>query len=161
MSGSLSDALSAAESTLLASATFVNRILANTADQPEDHVHLDQLADNSGLDALRPYALLRIAGRGSNPIAEGIEISLTVGGGILLLLDDISRGPTHRLSYLDFLDFCGNVIDDLEDLSGQSDYLPFKSELIFAPQRTLRANRTSDNDYWTAVFLLNWGDNVQ
>ena len=161
MSGSLTDALTVAKDTLLASESFDARIVQKAGVPAVTHVHLDQVADSDGLATARPYALLRFAGRGSNPIAEGVEISLIVGGGILLLLEDNARETsTHESSYLDFLTWCGEVIDEMEDLSGKDDKLPFKSEMVFAPQRTPRNQRTGDNDYWTCVFLLSWGDQV-
>lgn len=157
---SLADAIAAAKATLLAGASFSARVLAH-GGTAVTHVHLDRLADPDGLADHRPYALLRVASRGSNPIAEGIDLSLTVGGGILLLLEDTARETsTHEASYVNFITWIGDVIDELEDLSGRDDYLPFKSELIYAPQRVQRGHQTADNDYWTAVYLLNWGDQV-
>jgi hypothetical protein len=166
--GSLAVPLDVARTTLLASQAFADRVAivhppAEGDDVPAEtlaaHVFLDQVADGEGLELLRPYALLRYAARGSNVIADGVEISLTVGGGILLVLEDNARQTTdHGTSYGDFLNFAGGVIDDMEDLSGRNDYLPFKSELIYAPTRVRRADRQDDNDYWICVFLLTWGD---
>jgi hypothetical protein len=160
---SLSLALEAARQTLLQSTVFQNRVYA--AD-PEgavaNHVHLDELADNDGLSGLRPYALLKYCDRGSQVIAEGIQVDLIVSGGILLWLEFDARDDltTHDDQYWDACNFFGGVIDQMEELSGADEYLPFRSELIVAPHRVPRAQRRTGYDYWYAAFLLHYGDQL-
>lgn len=160
---SLSLALEAARQTLLQSSVFQDRVdLADPGASYEDHVWLDELADNDGLSSYRPYALLKYCDRGSVVIAEGIQVDLIVNGGILLWLEFDARDDltTHNDQYWDACNFFGGVIDQMEALSGSDEYLPFRSDLIVAPHRTERAKRRDGYDYWWAGFVLHYGDQL-
>jgi len=159
---SISLAIDAAQQLVLASSTFTDRVEAvHVGDAAGDHFHLDTLAANTGLQDERPYALLRYASRGSNVVAEGIEVDLAVGGRLLLLFEDLSQHDDPADSYLEFCNWIGGIIDDMEQISGQEQYLAFKSEMIFGPIRTQRSKRSDTYDYWSALFLLTYGDELQ
>jgi hypothetical protein len=153
-------ALDAATETLAASASFQDRLGVGSAAAAKDHIAWDTLVDNDGLQGQRPFAILKVSTRGGNEVGEGITIDLVAGGGIIVYLADNARETAdHNDSYRNFLEFCGNVIDDMEELSGFGDYLPFHdAEMILPPQRTPRNQRTTDNDYWETAFLLQYGD---
>jgi hypothetical protein len=161
--GSLSLAMQAAVNTLLASEAFADRIHdADPSAEIGDRVYYDSLFDTDNLSLKRPFALLKYAERGSNVIAEGLQVDLIVDGGILLLLEaDANREySSHNDVYVDFCNWIGQVIDQMELLSGDGDYLAFRSELVFAPRRTKRAARSEEHDYLTAAFVLHYGDQV-
>jgi len=159
--GSIALALDAAVATLADSSGFQSRVGASTAVEAKEHIAFDTISDNEDLTSKRPYAIVKVSSRGSNQVAEGVAIDLVAGGGILIYLTDNARKDAdHNLSYRDFLVFCGNVIDDMEQDSGFGDYLPFHdAEMVMPPQRTPRDKRVPGQmDYWEAVFLLQYGD---
>lgn len=161
--GSMALAIEAAENTLLASESFAARILAaDPAAAVAERVYYDSIAEDTGMATMRPFALLKYAQRASNVISEGIQIDLMVGGGLLLLLEDnvSEEFKTHNDVYMDFVNWIGSTIDEMELLSGDDEYLPFRSELVFAPRRTKRAGRQTDRDFMTAAFLLTYGDEL-
>jgi hypothetical protein len=161
LNGSLVDALDAAINTLAASSTFQGRCGKSSASDAEDCIFLDVITDDQGLENQRPFALLKIATRGSNQVAEGVAVDLVAGGGVIVYLTDNARSDaSHKLSYRDFLRFAGKVMDEMEEDSGFGDYLPFHdAEMILPPQRTPRSERQARrHDYWEVAFLLNFGD---
>lgn len=160
--GSLSLALAGVRTLLLASDAFVDRITdAWPGATPADSIYYDTVTAIEGLHERRPYALVKYAERGSHVIAEGVAVDLIVSGGILLLLEDNANyRDDHNDSYLDYCNWIGSVMDEIEILSGSDDYLPFRSDLIFSPQRTERGKRQEDHDYWTAAFVLEYGDQL-
>jgi len=159
--GSMVDSLDAAVETLASSGAFQSRVGVATSAAAKDHIAFDTLVDNDGLASHRPFAIVKIATRGSNQVGEGVAIDLVAGGGILVYLADNARSnQDHGLSYRDFLTFVGLVIDDMEQDSGFNDYLPFHdSEMVLPPQRTPRDVRVPGQmDYWEVAFLLQYGD---
>jgi len=111
---------------LAASTAFQDRIGVQLSTKAKDRIVLDQLQDNEGLHPRRPFGLLKVASRGANQVGEGIAIDLVAGGSIILYLTDNARYQgDHKQSYLDFLEFTGLVIDEIEGVSGFNDYLPF------------------------------------
>ena len=161
--GSLSESLDAARTTLLACAAFSAAVEAADPDRTvTQHIFFDCLADSEGLAGWRPYALLKYCDRGSTVIAEGIQVDLIVAGGIVLWLEMDAREDLtdHNDQYLDACNWFGQVIDQMEALSGSGQYLPFRSEMLVAPQRTMRSQRREDHDFWSAGFLLVYGDQL-
>lgn len=157
---SMGKALESATDILAESSSFQSRCGAADADAAANYIGWDTLADNEGLHDRRPFAIVKVTARGSNQVSEGIAVDLVAGGGVLVYLCDNARANLdHSESYLDFLEFVGGVIDDMEADSGVSDAFPFHTaELILPPQRTPRSERTPDNDYWETAFLLQYGD---
>jgi hypothetical protein len=159
--GSLSLALDVAKTTLQASTAWIAAVAARDPDGDFEHLLYYSLDNDNGIAEQYPLALLRYASRGSNPIAEGISVDLVVGGGILLLIEELADPQLgDQDSYIEFCNLVGKVIDEMELLSGEGDYLPFQSEMLVAPQRTKRAEQSGENDYWQAVFLLRYGDQM-
>jgi len=159
--GSISEVLEAAELTLLASDEFQRRIKsAHAGDAVADHVHHNLVTNTDGLQEIRPYALLTLSSRGSNVLSEGVSIDLAIGGGILLLLEDVALGDTHKESYRHFCNWVGKIIDEMEALSGVDRYLAFATDMVFAPRRTIRSQQSDTHDYWSVVYLLRFGENA-
>lgn len=159
--GSMASALDAATDTLSESDSFQERCGVTTAAAAKAMIGWDTLADNEGLEKRRPFAIVKISTRGANEVGEGIVIDLVAGGGVIVYLTDNARhAQDHNQSYRDFLVWVGNVIDEMEELSGFEDVLPFHDvEMIVPPQRTPRSERHApDNDYWEVAFLLTYGD---
>lgn len=158
--GSLVEAIDAAVETLTASTAFQGRCGVDNPTAAEARIALDTLTDNDGLKERRPFAILKIATRGSNQVGEGIVIDLVAGGGVIVYLTDNSRSDEHSQSYRDFLEFAGMTIDDMERSSGFDMNLPFHdSEMILPPQRTQRSERqVGSHDYWEVAFLVHFGD---
>lgn len=158
--GSMVAALDATTETLAASTSFQQRLSVANADAAKKVIAWDTLTDNEGLAKRRPFAIVKISTRGANEVGEGITIDLVAGGGVIIYLTDNARATLdHNQSYRDFLGWCGMVMDEMEQLSGLDDYLPFHdAEMILPPQRTPRNARTQDNDYWETAFLLQYGD---
>lgn len=158
---SMSLALAAADAVLQQSATFAARVeAADPGASLDSHIYYDQMAANSGIASLRPYALLKVGSRGTNVLGEGVAVDLVVGGGIILLLEFNADQTitTHKENYLDALNFFGGVIDEIEALSGVNDNLAFRSDVVFPPLRTRRAERDPTNlDYWSMVAFLDYG----
>lgn len=157
---SMAKSLESATDILAASSTFRGRCGASDATAAKRYIGWDTLADNEGLQERRPFAIVKVTARGSNQVSEGIAVDLVAGGGVLIYMcDDARYSDDHSESYIDFLEFIGGAMDNMELVSGVSDAFPFHSaELILPPQRTPRSERTPQNDYWEAAFLLQYGD---
>lgn len=163
-SGSMALAIDAARTLVLASTAFTARVAAApTQGTAAEHVYLDIAENYDRLQDLRPFLSLKYADRNSVVIAEGVAVDLIVNGDLVLVIEDNANYPEptdHNDSYLDFLNFAGGVIDDIEELSGSDAYLPFRSEMLIAPRRTPRAEREEKNDYWATAFRLTYGDQL-
>jgi len=143
------------------SAEFQTRTGAANAAAALAFIYLDVVSNDAGMSAKRPFALIKVSQIGSNQISDGTAIDLSVGGDLVLILEDDATNQTvHDDSFLDFLNFSDEVMQDLRLASGVEGEFPFYEEqLVWAPSRTRRAERdSSNNDYWVSAYQLSWGD---
>jgi len=158
--GSLSEVVTGAR-TLLANCTaFKTRTSSADATAAAKHIRLDKIFSARDLHHKRPFGLVKITQRGANAVSDGVSVGLSAGGNVLIVFEDNAKyGDNHDESYVDFLNFAGECIDQMEQLSGSGSYLPFYNvDMVLAPVRTPRAEQQDGFDYWVAAFVLEWGD---
>lgn len=158
--GSLSEVVTLARTLLANCAAFKTRTGSADATAAAEHIRLDRIFDSHELHSQRPFALVKITQRGANAVSDGVSVGLEAGGNVLVAFEDNANyGDNHDDSYVDFLNFAGACIDQMEALSGVGAYLPFHNvDMVLAPIRTPRAEQQPDFDYWVCAFVLEWGD---
>lgn len=160
--GSLSEPMVLLRNTLAACAAFQTRVSAADAEEAKASIFYGPLVNNAGLSENRPFACMVFAVAGANEVADGVQIELDAGGGILLRLEDNAQYPdSDEDSYIDFLNFVGQTLDQLKNLAGYDDNFPMSSyQVVLPPDRTERTKRTRDaeNDYWVCVVQIHFGN---
>lgn len=175
------------------SATFVDRCANygtfSAADSVYGYSAESALFFENSLKTRRPFAVVALNTDVKwSPTHEGCaNTNLLVGGGVVVVLVDNAQftnvgtfdeenkswtdGPDHKNdSYVDFLNFCGGVIDDMSPKANQApgtfkgfnspvDLIGFREvELLETPVRSMVKER-SEEDFWSAYLLFKWGQN--
>lgn len=170
---SMARAIASAISLVAASSTFQTRVGAGNATAALASIYAYELyepAENVADEdqaALRPCAVIDF---GENfewiALAQGCSsISLDCSGQILVIIEDnaakkwVNADSTddYNDSFLDFLNYCGGVMDDMSGKlnNGSEDTFGFSGVSMLAPpMRTPHEERTSVNDQWFAFFGL-------
>jgi hypothetical protein len=170
---SMARAIASAIDLIASSSTFQTRVGAANAAAAKAHIYGYETyipADGAGDEdqsPLRPCATIDI---GENfdwdAIAAGCtHIRLDVSGAVVVILEDNANltwvnedsDDDYNDSFLDFLNFCGGVIDDMSGKLHDStlDTFGFQSvSMLSPPFRASTEARTAGNDHWFAVFGL-------
>ena len=171
----LARAVSSIRNLLAGSTTFQSRTDSADATEAMRHVHLYEHRhdvyiepppelDQSELD--RPYAVIMLDDQQqySAIYASCVGVSLLLDAAVLVILQQTARYAAAADSehdpadsYLDFLNFVGGVVEDLDGKLGDvtaGDEYGFRSvQMIMSPVRTSPEHRQSE-DYWTTWLLF-------
>jgi hypothetical protein len=175
----MANALASAIALLSASSTFQTRTGSADAAAAAAHIYTFELQQNAtthpreSLDNRRAFAVVDLADNFNwDPIAAGCSaIKLQTSGSIIVVLTDNAQftdihGPDpddgFNDSMLDFLNFCGGVMDDMSGKfnDGISDTFGFQSiSMVMQPTRTAADMRdaTGDGaaeDCWEVIFAF-------
>lgn len=170
---SMARAVSSVISLVAASATFQTRVGAANATEARAHIYGHEAytpaADNSeeGVAGLRPFAVVDIADRFDwSPLQPSCFIRLDVSGDVVLVLEDNAREtwinddsePSYSDSFVDFLNFAGGVIDDMNGKLNDAsmDTFGFQSVRMLAPPTRSDADQrgAGTDDHWFAMFVF-------
>lgn len=159
-SGSLSTWLDQLRTIVAASSTFQTVTGAADATAALESIHIQLTIDEARLYAKRPFALIAVVERSADPAADGVGTQTTVRGGLVLTLEDNAKhGNNEEASTFEFLNFAGGVIDDIEEIAGVDAYLAtWRNDMSVPPNRTPRAERNPDRDFWTCSYRIHAGD---
>lgn len=160
--GSMSLPIYGAAQLLAASETFQAAVGASNDSAAMGSIFLGEIhGDFETLNDLRPFAVLVHDSHGAVQIGDGAQIHMGSTGGIMLVLtanaDPTLTDPSDN--YLDFINFIGQVLDEMQELFGSDDgttqFWPFSTVSIHTyPQRTPPSQRPNE-DFWVAAFILN------
>lgn len=154
------------ETLLVATESFRERVGKTAMIAAREHVFFDT-EDIESFDAAdathdsRPLALISGEEFGYQRYGQDSTIHLSAAGVMSLLLIDNPRTPSnYKASKLEFLDFAGNVIDEMAALSGTDDFLPVEAIGVTGmPQRAPYKNRASD-DWWAMAATFQIGRDI-
>lgn len=160
--GSAALRLSSAEAAIAASAAFRARVGAASLIEAKKRIFFDQvaaapedLAKGTTLETQRPCAILAIDKHGYIQIGEGAQILLGGTGAVLCIFTDTTRlAADHKASYLDFLDWISQVMDEVAAESGRNENWPFNAiDMWLDPWRPSIGDREAD-DFWLGGYVL-------
>ncbi len=156
--GSISLALAQLRTSLSESVEFQNYTGSQNAAEALERIRYYTVRDDADTWKQRPFALLKMTQRGSNSIGDGVVVELATGGSILLSLEDNAKHKeSDDDSYIEFCNFAGSVMDDLEDNSGFNDHFATdQTDVLFGPERTPRNQREEQADFWQIVYVVNY-----
>lgn len=168
---SIAKALSSAKTLLATSATFRQHVGAPSVDIAKGKIYLyETWSNDEDLSAIRPFASITLEpGTIYRPIFEqGSCVNWFVELAVNIHLESPAHnGPASDISesielsddsYLEFLNFCGGVLEEIGELvSTDIDTFGFRAaEIPFEPERTdpFRRGDSPDNDFWQVDILL-------
>lgn len=155
--GSLSLVITAIRTAISNSSTFQTETGTASAAAALAYIHLYLESEADILNQKRPMAVLRYPVHGYHQYASGP--SMQAAGTVRVLLFANAKNPADEdQSYIDFLDFAGQVIDELV-AAGSLDATFAELDMPMAqePLRTPRDQRSDKNDFWMAAWDINYG----
>lgn len=147
------------ETLIVATEAFRDRCGVVSKHDARQHVYWD-IAQADAYDAgeelrrMRPMAVIESAEFVYQQYGVDDGNNLAAAGALAMIIIDNTRHPAdHKQSKADFLDFAGNVIDQMAELSGVGDYAPLSAiDVIGKPLRSPVEDRDAD-DWWSLVAL--------
>ena len=170
----MAKAVVAARNLILSSTVFKERCkLDEDCPHPAEHLFLYETRKrNVNVAAQRPCCVIGLNNMDWSQILPGCaRVNLISNGAVIVILTDHARKRDFEESnprfdaedsYIDFLNFFGGVMDEMDGRLGDHAYdgnigFQFNSiELLDVPDRTPYQDRTGD-DFWAGVAAFHWG----